>query len=115
MISDILKVDSTGTEFERPIYAGNAILKVKVNGKEGAVKIVSVRTTAFDKAEVGESEEGYEVVEIKAEEPAEGEDLNSLSCLSDSRRPRIADDLLAFTTVPTKFAGELEHLRRCHR
>ncbi len=44
MISDITAVDSEDT-FQRPIYAGNAIATVKSND---AVKVVSVRGTAYD-------------------------------------------------------------------
>ena len=45
-ISDIIGVESADT-FKRPIYAGNAIATVKSND---AVKVVSVRGTAFDPA-----------------------------------------------------------------
>jgi electron transfer flavoprotein alpha subunit len=45
-ISDITKVDSPDT-FERPIYAGNAIAIVQ---SSDAVKVITVRTTAFDPA-----------------------------------------------------------------
>ncbi|XOV81771.1 MAG: electron transfer flavoprotein subunit alpha/FixB family protein [bacterium] len=44
MISDIISVESEDT-FKRPIYAGNAIATVKAND---AVKVVSVRGTAYD-------------------------------------------------------------------
>ncbi len=44
MISDIISVESEDT-FKRPIYAGNAIATVKSND---AVKVVSVRGTAYD-------------------------------------------------------------------
>ena len=43
-ISDILSVESADT-FTRPIYAGNAIATVQ---SADAVKVVTVRTTAFD-------------------------------------------------------------------
>jgi electron transfer flavoprotein alpha subunit len=43
-ISDIISVESADT-FKRPIYAGNAIATVKAND---AVKVVSVRGTAYD-------------------------------------------------------------------
>ena len=43
-ISDIVSVESPDT-FKRPIYAGNAIATVKSND---AVKVVSVRGTAYD-------------------------------------------------------------------
>lgn len=45
-ISDIISVESPDT-FKRPIYAGNAIATVKAND---AVKVVTVRGTAFDPA-----------------------------------------------------------------
>ena len=45
-ISDIIKVESFDT-FERPIYAGNAIALVQ---SSDAIKIVTVRTTAFEAA-----------------------------------------------------------------
>src|SRR5262245_46311409 len=45
-ISDITKVDAADT-FERPIYAGNAIAIVQSIDK---VKVITVRTTAFDPA-----------------------------------------------------------------
>ena len=44
MVSDIVAVESEDT-FQRPIYAGNAIATVKSND---AVKVVSVRGTAYD-------------------------------------------------------------------
>ncbi|PTB16735.1 electron transfer flavoprotein subunit alpha [Trinickia symbiotica] len=43
-ISDITAVDSPDT-FERPIYAGNAIATVQ---SQDPVKVITVRTTAFD-------------------------------------------------------------------
>ncbi|MBC5766304.1 electron transfer flavoprotein subunit alpha/FixB family protein [Ramlibacter albus] len=45
-ISDITKVDAADT-FERPIYAGNAIATVQ---SSDAIKVITVRTTAFDPA-----------------------------------------------------------------
>ena len=50
-ISDIVAVESTDT-FVRPIYAGNALATVKSND---AVKVVTVRTTAFEPAAQGGS------------------------------------------------------------
>ena len=44
MVSDIVAVESEDT-FKRPIYAGNAIATVKAND---AIKVVSVRGTAYD-------------------------------------------------------------------
>ena len=48
-LSDITKVVSADT-FERPIYAGNAIATVQ---SADAVKVITVRTTAFDAAGQG--------------------------------------------------------------
>jgi electron transfer flavoprotein alpha subunit len=45
-VSDILSVDGPDT-FTRPIYAGNAIATVKSNDRK---KVITVRTTAFEKA-----------------------------------------------------------------
>ncbi|BCA92179.1 electron transfer flavoprotein subunit beta [Idiomarina sp. WRN-38] len=43
-LSDIIAVESADT-FKRPIYAGNAIATVK---SDDALKVITVRTTAFD-------------------------------------------------------------------
>ena len=45
-VSDILSVEAADT-FTRPIYAGNAIATVKSNDSK---KVITVRTTAFEKA-----------------------------------------------------------------
>ena len=50
-ISDIVRVDSEDT-FARPIYAGNAIATVK---SLDAIKVITVRGTAFDAAATGGS------------------------------------------------------------
>lgn len=47
-ISDIIAVESADT-FKRPIYAGNAIATVK---SSDAIKVITVRTAAFDAAEL---------------------------------------------------------------
>jgi len=52
-ISDIMAVDSTDT-FKRPIYAGNAIATVQISD---ATKVLTVRPTGFDAAEMGGSAE----------------------------------------------------------
>jgi len=52
-ISDIISVEAADT-FKRPIYAGNAIATVKSND---AVKVLTVRPTGFDAADVGGSAE----------------------------------------------------------
>ncbi len=50
-ISDIIAVEGADT-FKRPIYAGNAIETVT---SSDATKVITVRPTAFDKAELGGS------------------------------------------------------------
>ncbi|WP_163931544.1 electron transfer flavoprotein subunit alpha/FixB family protein [Paraferrimonas sp. SM1919] len=49
MIADISAIESTDT-FVRPIYAGNAFATVQ---SIDPIKVLTVRTTAFDKAELG--------------------------------------------------------------
>ena len=55
-ISDITKVESPDT-FERPIYAGNAMATVQ---SLDAVKVITVRTTAFDPAATSGGSAGVE-------------------------------------------------------
>ena len=57
-ISEIIRVESVDV-FERPIYAGNAIAKVQ---SLDAVKVLTVRTTAFDEA----AQEGSASIEVVA-------------------------------------------------
>ncbi|KAJ9103357.1 hypothetical protein QFC19_004456 [Naganishia cerealis] len=71
-VADILSVKhddaSKSTEYTRPIYAGNAILQIKTSQDKDRIGVVSVRTTAFDKASLGDS--SAEVEEIKVEATA---------------------------------------------
>ncbi|WVQ84002.1 hypothetical protein IAT38_006147 [Cryptococcus sp. DSM 104549] len=67
MIADIIALESSGDIFTRPIYAGNAILKIKSSPKDKA-KIVTVRTTAFSKAAVGSGSASVEEVEATTTE-----------------------------------------------
>lgn len=48
-ISDVIKINSPEI-FERPIYAGNAILTVESQEKQ---KVMTIRPTAFNKADIG--------------------------------------------------------------
>ncbi|MDR5749068.1 FAD-binding protein [Caballeronia sp. LZ029] len=59
-ISDVIAVDSADT-FQRPIYAGNAIATVQSND---AVKVATIRTTAFDS--VASSGGNAAVIEVPA-------------------------------------------------
>jgi len=62
-ITDVLSVDSADT-FKRPIYAGNAIATVK---SSDAVKVATVRTTAFEKAAVGDQSVGIKAVSFEGQ------------------------------------------------
>jgi len=80
-ISEIISVESADT-FARPIYAGNAIATVR---STDAVKVITVRTTAFDAAAVG----GNAVVEVVA--PAAASDKVSFVSreVSKNERPEL--------------------------
>ena len=81
-ISDIIKVCDSDT-FERPIYAGNAIAKVKSNEK---IKILTVRPTCFEPCGLTSN---VEVENVNLE----GVDLSSVSFVaydeSKSDRPEL--------------------------
>lgn len=62
-IADIIALESSGDTFTRPIYAGNAVLTIKSSPKD-SVKIVTVRSTAFDKAPVAAGSAVIEDVDI---------------------------------------------------
>ncbi|HKR46556.1 MAG TPA: electron transfer flavoprotein subunit alpha/FixB family protein [Paraburkholderia sp.] len=62
-ISDITAVDSPDT-FERPIYAGNAIATVQ---SFDPVKVITVRTTAFDAVEAEGGSAAVEKIEAAAD------------------------------------------------
>ncbi|MEJ5991757.1 FAD-binding protein [Ramlibacter sp. PS3R-8] len=62
-ISDIMKVNSPDT-FERPIYAGNAIATVQT---ADSVKVITVRTTAFDPAAATGGSAGVETASAAAD------------------------------------------------
>ena len=59
-ISDIIAVESADT-FKRPIYAGNVIATVQ---SSDAIKVISVRTTAFDAVAVEGGSAAVETVDI---------------------------------------------------
>ncbi|UZJ53478.1 hypothetical protein CBS101457_002798 [Exobasidium rhododendri] len=82
-ISDIIAIDSEDT-FQRPIYAGNALLTIKSKDK---VKVVTVRQTAFDAA----AEEGgnAEKSEVKAVD-GKTETAFVEEKISKSSRPELA-------------------------
>jgi electron transfer flavoprotein alpha subunit len=63
-VSDILSVEDPDT-FTRPIYAGNAIATVK---SKDAKKVITVRTTAFEKAAAEGGSASVETVDAGADD-----------------------------------------------
>jgi len=81
-ISEIIAVESSDT-FQRPIYAGNAIATIK---SVDAIKIITVRTTAFDAAD--ESGGNATVTVIDAADDA-GKSSFVSQDLTQSERPEL--------------------------
>src|SRR5213079_897900 len=80
-ISDITAVESADT-FVRPIYAGNALATVK---SKDAIKVITVRTTAFDAAGAG----GSASVETISAPPDSGLSSFVSREVSKSERPEL--------------------------
>jgi electron transfer flavoprotein alpha subunit len=80
-VSDIIKVESADT-FVRPIYAGNALATVQ---STDAIKVVTVRPTAFETA----ATTGSAPVEAVAATPASGKVSFVRQELSKSDRPEL--------------------------
>ncbi|WP_438863203.1 electron transfer flavoprotein subunit alpha/FixB family protein [Neptunicella sp.] len=59
-ISDVIRIESSDT-FVRPIYAGNAIATVQ---SSDSIKVLTVRTAAFDSAEMGNDAVAVETVSV---------------------------------------------------
>jgi electron transfer flavoprotein alpha subunit len=80
-ISDIIAVESADT-FVRPIYAGNALATVK---SKDAIKVITVRTTAFDAAATGGS------AQIESVPPGSDSGLSAFVSreVSKSERPEL--------------------------
>jgi electron transfer flavoprotein alpha subunit len=81
-VSDVLSVEGADT-FTRPIYAGNAIATVR---SKDSKKVITVRTTAFEKAALDGGSASIEKVEI------DGGPTNSVfvgSEASESERPEL--------------------------
>jgi electron transfer flavoprotein alpha subunit len=81
-ITDILSVEGPDT-FTRPIYAGNAIATVK---SRDAKKVITVRTTAFEKAAADGGSASVEQVDVPQE--SGGSEFVSLDA-SESERPEL--------------------------
>ena len=64
-LSDVVEIAEGGREFTRPIYAGNALAKVRAVSED--VKVLTVRTTAFPPVTIQASQNSdIEVEEIAA-------------------------------------------------
>ena len=81
-ISDIIKVDDVNT-FQRPIYAGNALSTVR---SDEAIKIITVRGTAFEAAA---AEGGSAAIETITNNGDSGLSSYVKSELSSSERPEL--------------------------
>ena len=82
IVPDIIEIIDENT-FKRPIYAGNAIATCK---SEDTCKVITVRTTAFEKASLNENQ--VEAVSINAEKNSElTKYINSE--LSQNERPEL--------------------------
>ena len=90
-VSDIIRVESADS-FQRPIYAGNAIATVTSNE---AVKVVTVRSTAFEAAA---AEGGSAAIEAAAGSADAGLSSYVKSELSSSERPEL-------TSAPIVISG----------
>ncbi|WBH15266.1 electron transfer flavoprotein subunit alpha/FixB family protein [Sphingomonas radiodurans] len=82
-ISDILSVESEDT-FTRPIYAGNAIATVQTSD---AKKVITVRTTAFEKAA---AEGGSGTIEAVSSTGDKGLSTFQSQEIAKSARPELA-------------------------
>ncbi len=82
IVPDIIEIIDENT-FKRPIYAGNAIATCK---SEDSCKVITVRTTAFEKASFNENQ--VEAVSVNAEKNSElTKYINSE--LSQNERPEL--------------------------
>jgi electron transfer flavoprotein alpha subunit len=71
-ISDVIEVKSEDT-FVRPIYAGNAMATVQ---SSDSIKVITVRTTAFEEADLGE--------EVHVDESKFGDESSTSAFIAES-------------------------------
>jgi len=82
-VSDILGVESVDT-FVRPIYAGNALATVRCND---AIKVITVRTSAFEQAPCDGSEAEITMLDTVIEQD---KSIFVSESLSSSERPELS-------------------------
>jgi electron transfer flavoprotein alpha subunit len=102
-ISDIISVESEDT-FKRPIYAGSCIATVKSND---AVKLITVRTTAFDP--VLSDNSGVEVETIQTVDAANISEFVSEE-LAKSDRPELTSANIVISGGRGMQSGDNFHL-----
>ena len=102
-ISDIISVESEDT-FKRPIYAGSCIATVKSND---SVKLITVRTTAFDP--VSSDNNGVEVETIQSVDAANISEFVSEE-LAKSDRPELTSANIVISGGRGMQSGDNFHL-----
>ena len=102
-ISDIISVESEDT-FKRPIYAGSCIATVKSND---AVKLITVRTTAFDPVSTDNS--GVEVETIQTVDAVNISEFVSEE-LAKSDRPELTSANIVISGGRGMQSGDNFHL-----
>ena len=102
-ISDIISVESEDT-FKRPIYAGSCIATVKSND---SVKLITVRTTAFDP--VSSDNSGVEVETIQTVDAANISEFVSEE-LAKSDRPELTSANIVISGGRGMQSGDNFHL-----
>ena len=102
-ISDIISVESEDT-FKRPIYAGSCIATVKSND---SVKLITVRTTAFDP--VSSDNSGIEVETIQSVDAANISEFVSEE-LAKSDRPELTSANIVISGGRGMQSGDNFHL-----
>ena len=102
-ISDIISVESEDT-FKRPIYAGSCIATVKSND---SVKLITVRTTAFDPVSTDNS--GVEVETIQTVDAANISEFVSEE-LAKSDRPELTSANIVISGGRGMQSGDNFHL-----
>ena len=102
-ISDIISVESEDT-FKRPIYAGSCIATVKSND---SVKLITVRTTAFDPVATDNS--GVEVETIQTADAANISEFVSEE-LAKSDRPELTSANIVISGGRGMQSGDNFHL-----
>lgn len=84
MISDVIEVLAPDT-FKRPVYAGNALATVQTSD---AIKLLTVRTTAFDAVATSGGSASVENLDVSSVQPAPRSKFVSAE-LTQSARPEL--------------------------